>query len=89
MDGLPSRTACISCGRPLEPAGGVDAIEVILKATLLALTQRLGAEFAAQIKVVIEQESETLAQSPHPDDQYDAKLVWMVAQGKLFRDLGV
>ncbi len=56
---------------------------------LAALTQRLGAEFAAEIKALIEQESEILARSPHPDDQYDAKLVWMVAQGKLFRDLGV
>lgn len=89
MDGAPSRTVCISCGRPLETAGGVDAIEVILKAMLAALTQRLGVEFAAEIKAVIVQESETLAQSPHPDDQYDAKLVCMVAQGKLFRDLGV
>lgn len=84
---LPRGVACVSCGKEPDTAGGIDAIEVVLKAMLAALTQRLGTDFAAQVKELIEQQAEALAQSAHPDDQYDAKLVWLIAQGQLFRDL--
>lgn len=75
----------------VEPAssGNIDAIETIVKAMMKALTQRLGTDFACEVKELIELEAKALEESSHPDDQRDAKFVWLVAQGKLFRDLGV